>query len=177
MAELNEITSIEKLVETLNKKNNSYSYLDVLKAIDIDPVQFEKYYTWKEDRYTRNCVSRNDDYELLVICWEKEQQSPIHDYDFREAWVHPLRGRILEERFREFRHKKLELVSSVILGVNEFSYLDQITIHRFKNIFDSRSVSLHLYSTPVQKWRVYHQDTGETEVKSLSYDSYEGEII
>ena len=65
----------------------------------------------------------------------------------------------------------------MILGDTEFSYLDEITIHRFKNIYGQRSVSLHLYSKPIEKWRVYTEGSKEVEIKELHYDSsHEGTL-
>ncbi len=165
------ITTITGLVDTLNQGPDNY--LDVMKRATIPIRDFEHYYRWNEDHCTRNCISRTDDYELVLVCWEKGQQSPIHDYDLGQAWIHPIAGRLLEERFRIMPDKKIERVSAVILGTTEFSYMDEIAIHRFQNIYGARSASLHLYTEPINKWRVYDELTGAYDLQEVAYDSTE----
>ena len=171
------ITSVEQLIDALNRADEFNGYLHIMKLIDIDEREFEKYYTWNDEYYTRNCISKTDNYELMLICWEKGQRSPIHDFDSNEAWIHPIRGRLIEERFRLPRNGEgLEKVSSVVLGPSEFSYMTEpISIHRYINIFDSRSVSLNLYSKPVTKWKVYNEKTGEYSEEPVFCDSFRQE--
>ncbi len=164
------IRSVRQLVEALRKNPSGQSYLHILKSIDIPLGEYEKFYTWNPLRYTRNCLVRTADVELLLVCWEKEQQSPIQDYDTQEAWIHPVQGRLKEERFR-FSERKLEKVSSVLLGPAEFSYMAApIALHRYINHFETRSVSLHLYAKPIEKRKEYKEETGEAVETAVSYD-------
>ena len=165
------ITTVKELVETLKNKPPGNSYLQVLKLIDIPLDEFEKYITWNRDRYTRNCLINTDDFELLLVCWEKDHKSAVHDYHTNMAWVKTIKGQLKEERFMEF-DGKLERVSSVHLGKEDFSYLaEPIAIHRYMNNTDDRTISLHLYAGPIEKWTEYDLDTGEATTKNVSYDS------
>ncbi len=165
------ITNVQQLVEALKNKDQGISYLHIMSSIDIPEREYERFYTWKLSHYTRNCLVKTADFELLLICWEKGQQSSIHDFDSREAWIHPLRGRLTEERFR-LKDGRLEKVSSVLLGTSEFSYMtDPIAIHRYTNSYESRSVSLNLYAQPIEKWNEYDEKTGKVVAKNVSYDA------
>ena len=138
-----------------------------MRLIDIPLAEFEKYYSWDDNRYARNVLARTNDFEVLLICWEKGQSSPIHDFNSQEAWIHPVQGWIKEERFKtnEGEGVKLEKLSSVLLGTSEYSYMNHIDIHRYSNAYEGRSVSLNVYSKPVSEWKVYDEMTSSFEVK------------
>src|SRR5690606_30719654 len=118
---IDKITTMEELVDALKNKPKEVGYLEIMKSIDIPLGEFERYYTWNDNHYTRNCLIKTDAYELLLICWEKGQTSPIHDYSSKEAWIHILQGELTEECFHKTENG-LEQVSSVHLGPADFSY-------------------------------------------------------
>ncbi len=163
-----------ELLEALNNKNSNSSYLDIMESVDLPATELEPYLFWRSDRYTRNCINHTDDYELLAICYENGQSTPIHDFDFQEAWIHPVMGKLQEERFRlHHADKSPQRVSSVTMDTRDFAYMDEITIHRYKNIADGRTVTLNLYVKPIEKWRVYEAGRAVQAV-NVSYDSVYG---
>jgi len=168
---ISKITTVQELVETLKNKPHDRSYLKIMRDIAIPPHEFEKFYTWNDEHYTRNCIVRTDDFELMLICWEKGQQSSIHNFDSHEAWIHTIHGQLAEERYRSTENG-LEKVSSVLLGTSEFSYMTEpIAIHRYINSYESRTISLNLYAKPITKWEEYNTETGKTTQKTVSCDA------
>lgn len=153
------INTIEELILRLCAVyGNQVRVLDIMRSIDIPREEFEHYYHWRDDRYARNLLARTADFELLLICWEKGQESPIHDFNSQEAWIHPVVGKLREERFKiNYEEDRLEQVSNVILGTSEFSYMNEVGIHRYSNAYEARSVSLNVYCKPVTQWKVYDE--------------------
>ncbi|MGB0166381.1 MAG: cysteine dioxygenase, partial [Luteibaculum sp.] len=151
---------------------DSSCYLDTLKRMDIPLREFENYYSWNEENYTRNCVFQNELFEMLLICFEKGQGSPIHDYDSHEAWITVVQGKLREEKFRKHpKGRGLEKVSSVNLVPGDFTFISgQVGIHRYYNIFENRSACLCLYAKPVERWKVYDEKTGDFTEKAVWYD-------
>ncbi|MEQ8910317.1 MAG: cysteine dioxygenase family protein [Vicingaceae bacterium] len=165
------IKSIDELIELLKKKNANDSYLDIMQSIDIPIGEFEKYYSWKRDGYTRNCLTKTDDFELLLICYEKGQETPIHDFDAKQTWIHTLQGKLCEERFRVSEDgSSLEQLSSMTLGTNDYSFMSKVGIHRYKNVYEARTVSLNLYCKPIEHWTQYDENAQRTDVK-VGHDS------
>lgn len=165
------IKTVDKLIEVLEKKSSEESFLDIMKQIDIPLREFEKYYSWNRNKYARNCLIKTEDYELLLICYEKGQETPIHDFDSKQAWVHTVQGKLREERFRVAENgKKLEQLSAITLGTNDYSFMSHVGIHCYKNIYEARSVTLNLYCKPIQHWTQYDENAATTEVK-VNYDS------
>lgn len=169
---MQKIKTLKNLVQELNSCNiDSSCYLDTLKRIDFPAKELEKYYSWSDEKYTRNSIYENEMFELLVVCFEKGQKSPIHDYHSNEAWITVLSGKMREEKFRLHpRLKKLEKLSSVNLLPGDFTFISgQVGIHRYYNVYENRSVCLCLYSKPVKSWRVYNELTGEFEFADTWY--------
>ncbi len=158
------ITTVEGLVKALSECDDCGNHvLDVMSGVKIPREEFERYYSWNDEKYTRNILARNSDFEVLLICWEKGQSSPIHDFNAQEAWVHPVQGMLREECFKiNADDDRLEKVSNVLLGTDEFSYMNQIGIHKYSNAHNARSVSLNIYRKPVTEWHVYDENSSNS---------------
>lgn len=168
---LKPIKSIDELRNHL-KDRNSFGYLDIMKAMEIPYDEWERYFTWKAERYTRNSIIKTDDYELLVICWEQGQDSPIHDYDSKEAWIHILRGQLKEEKYKKRDDGSIERVSTVTLTPNDFSFMSgHVGLHRYVNTYESRTVSLHLYVNPLKRWSEYDPASNSYRDREVGYDN------
>ncbi|SDR67213.1 cysteine dioxygenase [Polaribacter sp. KT25b] len=169
------IKTIEKLILALNTcaiSNTESCYLNALKKISIPLKEWEKYFKFKEYRPGRVSLFKNKRYQLVLSCWEKGQQSPIHDIDSKEAWIHPISGQFIEERYRISKEKKgLEQVSSILMNSLSYSYMQKSkTIYRYINSFEHRSACLHLYSKPVLERKEYDKNTGRVSIVKQLYD-------
>ncbi|MFT6167720.1 MAG: cysteine dioxygenase [Vicingaceae bacterium] len=165
------IKTVDKLKEVLEQKVPKDSYLEIMQSIDIPIREFEKYYSWKKDGYSRNCLIKTNDFELLLICYEKGQETPIHDFDSNQAWIHTLQGSLIEERFRVSENgNKLEQLSSMTISPNDYSFMSKVGIHRYKNVYEARTVSLNLYCKPIEHWTEYDNNAKAKEVK-VGYDA------
>lgn len=165
------IKTVDELIEVLEKTEAKDSYLNIMQSLDIPIREFEKYYSWKPKSYTRNCLIKTADFELLLICYEKGQETPIHDFDARQAWIHTLQGKLKEERFTVSNDAgKLEQLSAMTLGIDDYSFMSNIGIHRYKNVYEARTVSLNLYCKPIEHWTEYNLN-GKPTVVTVGYDS------
>lgn len=169
-----QITTLPELVTALENHVEDRRYFEVMQSAAIPMENIERYLHWNQDHHTRVCIASNEHFELLLICWEKGQSGFIHDFASQEAWVHPISGRIREERFMPVPGEKgLECMSRVELGTREFAYMDgHVDIHRYSNINPARSVSMHLYAKPVKVWNVYDEETGNCKEEPVFYDHY-----
>lgn len=156
-----EITTIDQLVTALQKGPGRRGYLEVLERIRIPEQEFLPYCRWNDKHYTRNCIARTAEFELLLICYEPGQRTSIHDYATEEAWVHPVSGAVIEERYEAGPDGPLRKVSSAKLDPGSFSYLHNgRSIHRYVNPAGARSITLNLYARPLQNWKVYDERSG-----------------
>ncbi len=159
--------TVEELIEALKQESASGGYLTILERAAIPSEDFLEYCTWNEKHYTRNCIARTAEFELLLICYEPGQRTSIHDYNTQEAWVHPILGSVVEERFEPPSQGSLRKVSSAKLVTESFSYLHNgRSIHRYINNTDERAATLNLYARPLIKWKVYDERSGEPRMDS-----------
>lgn len=164
----------EELIARLNEVKSELDYFEVLHSMDIDIREWDNYLTWNDDHYTRNCVARTDDYELIILCWEKGQSTPIQDYNEARTWVHPISGAIREERYMLSKNGTgLLKISSVNLDCESFSYMKHTGIHKIVNCYEARSISLVLYTKPIQERKIYECTDGlcKTWTEKLEYDN------
>jgi len=155
------ITTPEQLVAELKNVKSKFGYFEVLQRMDITREAFESYFTWSEKKYTRNCLARTEDFELMVMCWEQGQETRIHDYGEAMAWIHPICGSLKEEKYLlSDNGTGLVKVSSIGVEVGEFSFFHKTGIHKYINNYESRSVSLHLYVGPVKSRKIYDCSEG-----------------
>lgn len=167
------IESIDELILVLNNceiENAEDGYLNAMRRVNIPLDEWEEHFKFNDEKPGRVRLSKTEGYDLFLSCWEKEQEGPIHDIDSEEAWIHPISGKFIEERYK-LSHNKLEQVSSVLLTTQSYSYMQKSkTTYKYLNAYETRSVCLHLYSKPVTIWREYDKETGQTSMVEHQYD-------
>ncbi|MCY2960870.1 MAG: cysteine dioxygenase family protein [Planctomycetota bacterium] len=125
------------------------------------------------DRYTRNLVGRTAAYELLVLCWDAGQSSPIHDHAGQNCWMGVLEGRIEEVQYelppRGFVGP-LRRLGARVYEPGKVAYIsDDIALHLVRPAHGRRGVSLHLYAQPIATCHVYDEATGLVLPRELTY--------
>ena len=133
------------------------------------------------DAYTRNLVARNDQFEMLVLCWNVGQASPIHNHDRQNCWMAVLEGEIEETQYRVAEGNALpRLVPSAARNFTSgrVAFInDDIALHRVRPLPGTAGVSLHLYSKPIDVCTVYDERSGRVTKKTLAYHSIEGTLV
>lgn len=140
--ENNTINSLKDLIQSLRDDAKYKSYADVLKNIRFGFGEVEHLCFWDPDNYSKITIDKNGEYELALICWEKNQESTIHNHPNEEAWTYVLKGELTEDVFEEGG-----ISNSKVLKRRRMSALieNPTKQHKLTNSFLGRSVSLHLY--------------------------------
>ena len=118
-----------------------------------------KYAFFDAYKYTRNLVDDgNDYYNVLILCWGPNHQSPIHDHANSHCLMKVLDGELEEimynaptdtEEMTEKRKLKLTLDKTTYIH-------DKIGIHKVGNPSSTQgAVSLHIYSPPIKICRTF----------------------
>lgn len=161
------------LIEKLNNSSKD-EYSEIGVRLDIPIEQFLPYTYWNNNHYTRNCIVRTDHYELILLCWEKGQDTPIHCHGNQECWVYVVDGKLDEEHY-QYEEEQLLLESTETLAKGEKSFMcDDLGFHKLINAGKGRSMSLHLYMNPIDKCTKFNEKTHAFESIDLSYYSYAG---
>jgi len=172
------LTVINDLPTLLQQLDNStkQEYADIGIRLGIPSQAFAKYAHFSDQHYTRNCIERTDHYELILLCWEEGQGTPVHCHGGEECWVYILEGQ-LEEQHYQLNNQNLELQSTERLATGQKSFMcDDLGFHLLQNRASGRSMSLHLYMDPIDQCSCFKKETNSFEKVDLSYYSFKGEL-
>ena len=168
-------TKMSELVDALTSApRDRDTYRELLGKIRFGFDEIAKYCTFEDTFYTRNLVARTDDFELILLCWQPGQATPIHDHAGSDGWMFGVQGTLEEVRYHWkkledgciecTRFEKGELQPTGISYIN-----DDMGIHAIENVGGDRAVSLHLYSPPIDACVYYSEDERCFKTKEMSY--------
>ncbi|EAR11932.1 hypothetical protein PI23P_11382 [Polaribacter irgensii 23-P] len=162
---------LESLISALSEGERT-TYNHLMHAIKFTPTILEKYASWSDTCYTRNCIVDTEKYELILICWCAGQATPIHDHDGEECWVKVISGAFKETIYKADDIGILQFERMGISNVNEVTYMkDFMGFHTLENISGEKCMSLHLYAKPIRKCRVFDVESETFADKQLGYDT------
>lgn len=135
---------------------------------------WERYLRFDERTYTRNKVARNEWFELLVLCWSPDQESPVHDHAGQDCFMGILSGRMEETHFafpKPGQTGALVETRSRVFEAGSVAYIhDSIALHRVRPV-GGRAVSLHLYARPIDVCNVYELESSLVLARQMIYHS------
>ncbi len=164
------------LVHLENASTNDFQNL--AKHIKIEIKELEKYLHWDTAHYTRNCIRRTEKFELIALCWEPHQETPIHCHGGEECWVYMVDGELEESRFEEEDFDCEKEKQKMSLGEYQISYMEDTQgYHSLSNLTSKRAVSLHLYHKPISSCRIYNKELQSFKWVEMSDYSFEGKLL
>ena len=159
-----------------------YEYLSE-NPVDVDSI--DRYLFWDPDFYTRNLIYKDARFEMMAICWDKGQESKIHDHADQKCWMTVPIGRLRGQNFAVAEMDQAN-GSCRLVETGSFCLSDCIAakveleqpIHQILNLaeYDERAVSLHIYSKPFDTCISYCRETDTFKEVSLSYNSIAGKL-
>ena len=136
---------IEQLVT--GKKLKELDYL-VKSYIGTDYLLISEF---SDNKYTRNIGYSNNIMEIVVICWNNNQESGVHDHPEYGCIMKVLEGELEEDIYRE-----KEFVCTNKLIKDNIGYQEGKTgLHNIRN-GNHKTISLHVYCPPKYKPTLYH---------------------
>ena len=144
--------------------------------LDIPQEKLEKYCHFNNGFYTRNLVHKEQDFEILVVCWPAEQAAPIHGHEGEKCWARVQEGQLQICNYEEISSDPLELKMIQDLSCSP-GFLDgPADIHSVENLSDKFAISLHVYAKPYDACDIYDTYNGKIERMKLGYHSNNGVI-
>jgi len=106
------------------------------------PIYIEPF----NNKISRTKLFENDYYEIILIGWEPNARSTIHNHSDNGCLFFLIRGDLTEEVY-DTQH--IELIYTRNILKNDVGYIDDtIGYHRMINTKGSYSFSIHIYSPP-----------------------------
>ncbi|MFT4647032.1 MAG: putative metal-dependent enzyme (double-stranded beta helix superfamily) [Glaciecola sp.] len=172
------ISQLSELEDTLP---NPQEVANILSKADISAAELRPLLNFRKNGYTRNLVHRSQTFDVIVLCWAPNSGTPIHDHGDQLGWVRVLKGALEEVRFStKGQPTKLDenttwtpLVHSrkVQPADRSVDWVDKVHgIHQLKAL-DMQTISLHIYSKPIDTCLVFAGEEGEINLKELEFDT------
>ena len=163
------ISSALELIESFDD-SDPLEQSKIIKNIDIPLEEFREYATWKNEDYTRNCLAKTEDYEFILLCWDGNCETAIHDHAGQNCWVVQVSGTVKETRYSG-EADGLEIESVGYLKPGQVSYMnDQLGYHKIENNSGEKAMTLHVYVKPIEACQVLNEETSAFEMKEMVYD-------
>jgi cysteine dioxygenase len=174
--------------------------LRYLSEVNLEVDAFAPYLFWKDDIYTRNLIYRDELFEVIALCWKPGHKTPVHTHNGQLGWATVLQGELLTHNYRYVRcssPQNQNVVGMDCLGGSHNVVLNRIgsalagndgsvvtvdklqTIHQIENVETSKSgsVSLHIYSKPIDSCVAFDLEKGRCGRRQLSYYSRNGVLL
>jgi len=135
---------MDNLISSIKEKYVFGDKLSTIKPLleDYKSTDWVKWSNFSHLNYKRNLVYRDDKIEILLLCWNPEQQTSVHDHSHNGCIVKLLEGELIETIFSQKQIQSHKLLQ------DDITYLDNsIGVHKIEN-GRLYSVSLHIYSPP-----------------------------
>jgi len=151
----------------------------------VRPETLRPYLFFSSANYTRNLIFKNEQFELLAICWEVGQVSRIHNHREQQCWMAVPIGKLKNQNYRVVdrdpaqKSCRLEASKSFLITPTAPAEVDQEEpVHQVLNLaeFNERAVSLHIYSRPFDTCEVYSLEQGTYCDVPLFYTSEYGKL-
>ena len=136
---------MDNLVNLVSKHLNNNKTLENL-ILDNDninqlmKINYSKYIPTLGS-YSRNRLYHNDDFEILILAWDENSKTPLHNHPENGCILLLLEGNMIEERISDCA----TIYSKTIPG--KCSYIDN-TFGKHIITAKKKSWSLHIYSPP-----------------------------
>lgn len=164
------------------------------------PEALAPYLLWNQERYARNLIYRDDFFEVIALCWLPGQRTPIHSHNGQLGWVTVVQGELICRNYQFVRsqvEKKIPASYSRMAGAARPVEVELLgsatceadgtvavvdrrqTTHQIENLEKSchGSVSLHVYSRPIDSCVLFDETNRCCERRQLQYYSANGVIL
>jgi len=127
----------------------------------LDRVQYSA------QRYMRHPIALWDDWEVMLIAWERGQVTPVHDHRGVMGGMVVMSGALQEERF-ETPQRRPELYENRTRPEGDMSDIVPTVLHRLLPT-TPRAVSLHVYRPPLRTMGIW-DDSGMISIMPSAFD-------
>ncbi len=162
----------KRLAAIPGEKFTHQGVLDFLRNNKVEIGSLAPYLYFCQEHYTRNLLHQTPRFELIAICWEPGQKSAIHNHRDQCCWMAMAYGKVQVHNFKLIRKDpasgfcELESSTHFVIDPSSPQEVDpEEPIHQVVNptSFQSRAVTLHIYSEPFDTCEVY-------DLKSRHYE-------
>jgi len=155
VSECESIRGLSVWLDNLNRRPG-LSEIDA-RLSDLNPniEAIERCIGYSEEGYQRNVISKNENYELVAICWSPGQKTPIHDHVGSDCAFLILSGTCTETVFETNGEGLATPTLSREYKPGGICAAEEADIHRISNESNENLINLHVYTPPLKNFKIY----------------------
>jgi cysteine dioxygenase len=135
-----------------------------------DWSEIEPFIQFADDRYARNLIFKNSNFECLLLCWKPGQRSPIHDHANSICAVHTMSGVLAADNYKKLSNGHIRADYCEDFKPGSFLTIQTTEIHQVSNLQDTTDlISLHFYIGPLENSFLYSVQQPIHELYQRSY--------
>jgi len=87
------VTTLKEILSARREGFQESARKELARYVSEGHQDYKQYQYWNVHKYSRNLVEINKEFELIVLCWDVGQASPIHNHSVL-ALPRPARARL-----------------------------------------------------------------------------------
>ena len=172
--------------------------LEFMLETRVDRKSLDPYVHFRTDMYTRNLVYRDDQLELMAVCWQPGQRTVIHTHNGQLGWMSVEQGALAVVNYKWLGCNAADNqnVSGMdcLAGATELDLdrrevqecypdgpvntVDKVqTIHQVVVQGKEPVISLHVYSRPIDSCVAFDLEQRRCYRRQLSFYSKYGQVL
>lgn len=169
MSTLSPIKTLEQLKRVIHTGTGYDGIATMLNHIEFGADEVADLCKWDSDSYQKVVIESGEDYELTLICWEKGQETKVHDHNSAQSWICVLEGELTEHLYyNSDPGSPLLLRFKETINPKSASYTnDELGVHKITNTNEGRTISLHYYTKPQKEINVFDEKSGDVTSKRM----------
>lgn len=150
---------------------NVETVFKLMQIVNINPEEIKKCLNFSKDSYARNLFYKDSRFEVLVMCWDKNQQSPIHDHDQSFSVEKIFSGKIINTNYQRIDPNTDEIkeLDSQDLPIGGVIFSAPGEIHKIEPADNLPAISIHLYSPPLKQMKFFNLEKKTAQWATLRY--------
>ena len=172
--------------------------LDLCLETEVDRASLERYSFFRPEAYTRNLIYRDDQIEVMAVCWSRGQRTPIHTHNGQLGWMAVSQGAVAVINYKWLGCNAPENQNvagmDCLAGATELDLerrdvqecypggpintVDKVqTIHQVVVQGKEPALSLHIYSRPIDSCVAFDMANRRCYRRQLSFYSRYGDVV
>ncbi len=144
---------------------------DLVSRLDMSPDLYADRVQYCSEAYARNLLFKNELFEAILLCWQDEQRTSVHNHGRSYGVVRIVEGTMREEIFRRLEGDRVERTTMLDHAAGALSVAPVGMIHRLGNAggAGTRLLTLHFYAGPLDVMDVFDLETGTAHSQPMRY--------
>lgn len=162
---------VEYLSHLPEKEFNVEKVFELMKLVNIEDEEIKKCINFSEENYTRNLFFKDERFEILVMCWNVNQKSPIHDHYQSFSVEKIVSGEIINTNYHYVIPNTDEIAETNVENLLPGGVISSIAgdVHKIEPANNLPAVSIHLYSPPLKQMKCFNLENKTAQWAKLRY--------